>query len=93
MNQLSPAEKREFLRSVEVEWQTLLKNQAAKVLSLEETAQARARWLGRAMDIRWARTWKPNDSQPSGRRSKARLVLEGLTDPDLFDIESHSPRL
>ena len=37
MNHLSPAEKREFLRSVEVEWQTLLKNQAARVLSLEET--------------------------------------------------------
>ena len=41
MNQLSPAEKREFLRSMEVEWQTLLKNQAAKV-PLEENAQARA---------------------------------------------------
>ena len=32
MNQLSPAEKREFLMSMEVEWQTLLKNQAARVL-------------------------------------------------------------
>ena len=36
MNQLSPAERHEFLKSMEVEWQTLLKNQAAKVLSLEE---------------------------------------------------------
>ena len=26
MNHLSPAEKREFLKSMEVEWQTLLKN-------------------------------------------------------------------
>ena len=34
MNHLSPAEKREFLKSMEVEWQTLLKNQAARVLSL-----------------------------------------------------------
>ena len=34
MNHLSPAEKREFLKSMEVEWQTLLKNQAGKVLSL-----------------------------------------------------------
>ena len=42
MNQLSPAEKREFLKSMEVEWQTLLENQAARVLSPEETAQARA---------------------------------------------------
>ena len=50
---------------MEVEWQTLLKNQAAKVLSLEETTQARARWSDRAMDTRWARTWKPDDSKPS----------------------------
>ena len=51
MNHLSPAEKREFLKSMEVEWQTLLKNQAAKVLSLKETAQAPpARWPDRAMD-------------------------------------------
>ena len=56
INELSPAEKREFLKSMEVERQTLLKNQAAKVLSLEETAQARARWPDRAMDTRWART-------------------------------------
>ena len=69
MNHLSPAEKRECLKSMEVEWQTLLKNQAAKVLSLEETAQARARWQDRAMDTRWARTWKPDESQPSGRRA------------------------
>ena len=52
MNQLSRAEKREFLKSMEVEWQTLLKNQAARVPSLEETAQARARWPDRAMDTR-----------------------------------------
>ena len=49
VNQLSPAEKREFLKSMEVEWQTLLKNQAAGVFCLEETAQARARWPDRAM--------------------------------------------
>ena len=68
MNQLSAAERHEFLKSMEVEWQTLLQNQAAEVLSLEETAQAQARWPDRAMDTRWARTWKPDDSKPSGRR-------------------------
>ena len=91
MNHLAPAEKREFLKSMEVEWQTLLKNQAAEVLSLEETARARARWPDRAMDTRWARTWKLYDSKPSGRRAKARLIIEGFTDPDLLAIESHSP--
>ena len=93
MDQLSPAEKREFLKSMEVEWQTLLNNQAARVLSLEETAQARARWPDRAMDTRWARTWTPDESKPSGRRAKARFIIEGFTDPDLLDIESHSPTL
>ena len=93
MNHLSPAEKRDFLKSMEVEWQTLLKNQAAKVPSLEETAQARARWPDRAMDTRWARTWKPDESKPSGRRAKARLIIKGFTDPDLLDIESHYPTL
>ena len=44
MNHLSPAEKHEFQKSMEIEWQALLKNQAARVLSLEETVQARARW-------------------------------------------------
>ena len=88
MNHLSPAEKRDFLKSMDVEWQTLLKNQAARVLSLEETAQAQARWPDRAIDTRWARTCKPDESKPSGRRAKARF-----TDPDPLDIESHSPKL
>ena len=93
MNQLSPAERREFLKSMELEWQTLLKNQAAKVLSPEETAQAQARWPDRATDTRWTRTWKPDDSKPSGRRAKARLIIKGFTDPDVLDIKSHSPTL
>ena len=37
MNQLTPfSRKREFLKSMETEWQTLLKNQAARALSVEE---------------------------------------------------------
>ena len=64
MNHLSPAEKREFLKSMQIEWQALLKGQAARVLSLEEAAQARACWPDRATDTRWARTWKPDDSKP-----------------------------
>ena len=93
MNQLPPAERNEFLKSMEAAWQTLLQNQAAKVLSLEETTQAQARRPDRAMDTRWAHTWKPDDSKPSGRRAKARLIINGFTDPDLLDIESHSPTL
>ena len=45
------------------------------------------------MDTRWARTWKPDESKSSGRRAKARLIIKGFTDPDLLDIESHSPTL
>ena len=45
------------------------------------------------MDTRWARTWNPDESRPSGRRAKARLIIKGFTDPGLLDIESHSPTL
>ena len=45
------------------------------------------------MDTRWARTWKPDESKPSGRRAKARLIIKGFTDPYLLDIESRSPTL
>ena len=45
------------------------------------------------MDTRWVRTWKPDESRTSGRRAKARLIIKGFTDPDLPDIESHSPSL
>ena len=60
MNNLTPAENREFLKSMDTEWHTLLKNQSAKVS--EETARARERWPDRAMDTRWARIWKPVDT-------------------------------
>ena len=45
------------------------------------------------MDSSWARTWKPDDSKPSERRAKGRLIIKGFTDTDLLDIESHSPTL
>ena len=93
MNHLLPVGKHKFLKSMKIECQALLKNQAARVLSLEETAQAQARWPDRAMDTRWVRTWKPDESRTLGRRAKARLIIKGFTDPDLPDIESHSPSL
>ena len=89
MSQLTPAERCVFLKSMDTVRQALLKNQAAKVLSLEETAQARERWPDRAMETRWA----PDDSMPFGRRIKAHLIIKGFTDPDLLDIESQSPTL
>ena len=93
MSQWTPAETRQFLKSMNAEWQTLLKNQAAKMLSLEGTTQARERWPDRQVDTRWARIWKPDDRMPPGRQAKARLIIKGFTDPDLLDIESHSPTL
>ena len=78
---------------MDTEWQILLKNQAAKVLPSEETARVRERWPDRAMDARWARIWQPDDNEASGSQAKSRLIMKGLTDPDLLDIESHSPTL
>ena len=64
---LTPAEKREFLKSMGTESQTLLKNQAAKVFSQEETARARET-LARSCDgYSLARIRKLDDSMPSGR--------------------------
>ena len=83
MNQLSPAERHGFLKSMEGGWQTLLKNQAAKVLSLEETTQAHARWSDRAMNTLLA----PGSQTTASHRGDV------FTDPDLLDIESHSPTL
>ena len=55
---------------METDWQTLLEMQAAKVLPLEGTARARESWPDPAMDTRWARILKPDDSMPldAGRR-------------------------
>ena len=91
MNQMSPAERHEFLKSMEVEWQTLFQNQAAKVLSLEETAQAQASWPDRAMDTRWARTWKPDDSKPPGRRAKAKTHYQGFLQDVLLSTQRCCP--
>ena len=55
---------------------------------MADPAQAQVLWSDRAMDTRWARTWKPDDSKPSGRRAEARLIIKGFTDPDLLDIVS-----
>ena len=43
MSQLTPADRREFLKSVDTEWQTLVKNQAAEMLKLETVGQI-VRW-------------------------------------------------
>ena len=81
MNHLSPAEKRQFLKSMQIEWQALLKSQAAWVLSPEETVQARTYWPYRAMDTRWVRTWESDASKTSGRRAKARLIIKEFYRP------------
>ena len=95
MNHLSPAEKREFLKSMEVERQTLLQEPSSKGACYlwKKTAQAQARWPDRAMDTRWVRTWKPDDSKPSGRRAKARAhqlrVSQTLTSLTTSHILQH----
>ena len=82
MNQVSPAERHEFLKSMEVEWQTLLKNQAAKVLSLEKTGQAQARWPDRAVNTRWAVLGSQMTANHRGavpRQDSLSRVLQSLT--------------
>ena len=78
---------------MEVKWQTLLKNQAATGTISGRNGPSSSALAGSCDGHCWARTWKPDESKPSGRRAKARLIIKGFTDPDLLDIESHSPTL
>ena len=79
---------------MDIEWQTLLKNRAAKVLfSGRNGSSSRALARSCGVDTRWARVWKPDDSKLSGRRAEARLIIKGFTDPDLIDIGTHSRTL
>ena len=94
MNQLSPAERHEFLKSTEVEWQTLLQNQAAKVLSLEETAQAQARWPDRAMDTAGLVPGSQTTASHRGdvpRQDSLSRVLQTLTSLTSSHILRHLP--
>ena len=45
----------------------------------------------RTISARWVLTWKPSESGQDPPRAKARLVLRGFQDPDVFDIEKTSP--
>ena len=49
----------------------------------------------RTVTTRWVLTWKPGvpdkNGHVSGPRAKARLVLRGYQDPDLFSLEKNSP--
>ena len=47
-------------------------------------------YMSRCSFTRWARTWKPDESKPSGRSAMARLMIKGCADPDLLDMESVS---
>ena len=81
MNQLSLAERREFLKSTEVECQTLFKNQAAKVLSLEETAQAQARWPDRAVDTPLGPYLEARRQQAIGSPGQGKTHYQGFYRP------------
>ena len=87
------SEKREFLKSMEVEWQTLLKNHAAWVLFLEETVQARAGRIVRWTLVGCVRGGSQTKAGHRGAVQRHDLSLRFFTDPDLRNIESHSPSL
>jgi hypothetical protein len=40
-----------------------------------------------AMKLRWVVTWKADDSDPQGKKLKARLVVLGFQDPRLGERE------
>jgi hypothetical protein len=46
-----------------------------------------------AMKLRWVVTWKTDDSDPRGKKLKARLVVLGFQDPRLGEREVNSPTM
>eukprot|EP00435_Cladocopium_sp_Y103_P019649 s4451_g4.t1 len=45
------------------------------------------------LSSRWILTWKEDQTSPSGRKAKARLVVKGFQDPDIGILNSDSPTL
>ena len=43
--------------------------------------------------MRWLLVWKPDESRPSGKKAKARIILLGFMDPDLTEQATRSPTM
>ena len=93
MNLLSPAERREFLKSLEVEWQTLLKNQAAKVPICGRNGPSSSALAGLCDGHSLGAYLEARRQQAIGAPCEGTTHHKGFHRPDLLDIESHSPTL
>ena len=84
------AEKEQMIEAKQKELTSYFAN---KVWTFTEIGKNEA---DRVVTARWVLTWKqpePQEGQPASlqRRAKARLVLRGFEDPDLFNLEKTSP--
>ncbi|CAL1148549.1 unnamed protein product [Cladocopium goreaui] len=84
------AEKEQMIEAKQKELTSYFAN---KVWTFTEIGKNEA---DRVVTARWVLTWKkpePQEGQPPSlqRRAKARLVLRGFEDPDLFNLEKTSP--
>ena len=84
----SPRLVRHLQRNVSFEWQTLLKNTSSQGIKSGRNGPSSSALAGSCDGHSFGPVL---GSQTTGRRAKARL--KGFTDPDLLDIESHSPTL
>ena len=47
----------------------------------------------RIMSSKWVLTWKEDQTSPTGRKPKARLVIRGFQDPEVGIVSTESPTL
>jgi len=69
------------------EW---LQEQALKTISEKELSEIDP---SRTLKMRWVLTYKPDTSNPKGRKAKARIVILGYQHPEVEELETASPTL
>ena len=79
------AEKELMIQAKQKELQSFFSNH------VWEFTELGAKHGNRIVTARWVLTWKPPEEGSLQRRAKARLVLRGYEDPDVFDLNKTSP--
>eukprot|EP00438_Fugacium_kawagutii_P005098 Skav221528 [mRNA] locus=scaffold1248:283612:287211:- [translate_table: standard] len=82
---MSLEDKEKVIQAKQQELQTYFQNQVWEFTQLGHDQG------DRVVTARWVIVWKPGSDGSLQRRAKARLVLRGYQDPDVFNLEKTSP--
>ena len=86
-SELSAQEKELFRQAKQKELKCWLDTNTVKAIVRDRIHPSRI------LASRWILTWKEDQTQPSGKKPKARLVVKGFQDPDLDGLCTDSPTL